>query len=146
MTDQAWFNDFGAGLNIGVNVPTAVVGNGLDNHVGGSVGAVGGQQVGDVGVGHGGGFGGLGDINIGVNVPTVVAGNGVGNSIGGDVFADGQQHVGGGDFHAATPFGDINIGVNVPTVVAANGVGNDVGGDIGAIGHQGVGDFAHLLG
>jgi hypothetical protein len=45
MTD-AWQNAFGAGLNIGVDVPTTVAGNGLGNTVGGSVGATGDQHVG----------------------------------------------------------------------------------------------------
>ena len=44
MTD-AWQNAFGAGLNIGVDVPTTVAGNGLGNTVGGGVAAIGDQQL-----------------------------------------------------------------------------------------------------
>jgi len=93
MTD-AWQNAFGAGLNIGVDVPTTVAGNGLGNTVGGGVAAIGDQHVGDSG--H---YSGFGPINIAVDVPTVVAGNGVGNFIGGSVAASGDQHVGNSGFN-----------------------------------------------
>lgn len=134
MTD-AWLNAFGAGLNIGVDVPTAVVGNGLGNSVGGGVIAAGDQHVGDSG--H---YGGFGDINIGVDVPTVVAGNGAGNVVGGAALAFGGQDVGDHGLHATTPFGDINVAVTTPTVVAGNGFGNIIGGGVAANGLQNVGD------
>ncbi len=132
MTD-AWLNAFGAGLDLGVDVPTAVVGNGLGN----SAGAV---TAGDPHAGDGGHFGGFGDINIAVDVPTVVAGNGVGNTIGNGVFALGGQDIADHGFHAATPFGEINVSVATPTVVAANGVGNSIGGGVDSGGSQNVGD------
>jgi hypothetical protein len=134
MTD-AWQNAFGAGLNIGVDVPTTVAGNGLGNTVGGGVAAIGDQHVGDSG--H---YSGFGPINIAVDVPTVVAGNGVGNFIGGSVAASGDQHVGDQVTHASTPFGGVNVAVETPTTVAGNGVGNFIGGSVTAAGDQHVGN------
>lgn len=93
MTD-AWLNAFGAGLNLFVDVPTAVVGAGVDNSVGGNV-VVGGNQHID-GSGHSGGSGG---INIAVDAPVLVAGVGVDNHIGGNVNAIGLQQFGGPDSH-----------------------------------------------
>jgi hypothetical protein len=167
MLDQTWTNAFGAelngaphpgaavagnagggdlvtdqgfgGLNIGVNVPTVVAGNGFDNTIHGNVAAIGDQHVGD-----GSGSGG---INIGVNVPTVVAGNGVDNVIDGNVTAIGTQGVGDYSYHSHVPYvGDVNVGVNVATIVAGNGVGNVIGGDVAAgadqsIGHHGLMPF-----
>jgi hypothetical protein len=142
MTD-AWLNAFGAGLNIGVDVPTAVVGAGLGNSVGGSVTSAGEQHVGDSG--H---YGGFGDINIAVSTPTVVAGNGAGNVIGGDAAAQGGQDVGAHDLHTATPFGEINVAVSTPIALAGNGLGNVIGGNVIADGGQHVGDhgFASVFG
>ena len=133
MTD-AWLNAFGAGLNIGVDVPTAVVGNGFGNSVGGSVVAAGDQHVGD-----GGHFDGLGPINIAVDVPTLVAGNGDGNTIGGNALALSGQDVGEHGVHAATPFGGVNVAVDTPTLVVANGAFNSIGGGVEAGGSQFVG-------
>ena len=123
--------------DIGVDAPTAVVGNGLGNSVGGSVLAIGDQHVGDSG--H---YNGFGPVNVAVDVPTLVAGNGVGNSIGGDAIAFGGQDVGGQDhsFHAATPFGGVNVAVETPTVIAGNGAFNAIGGNVEAIGLQHVAD------
>jgi hypothetical protein len=136
MTD-AWQSAFGAGLNVAVDVPTAVVGNGLGNSVGGAVVAAGEQHV------DGGHYSGFGPIDIAVNVPTVVAGNGVGNFIGGDALASGGQDVGSSGLHTSSPFGDVNVAVSTPTNVSGNGVGNYVGGDVTASGAQHVG--AHEL-
>jgi hypothetical protein len=153
MFDQAWMNAFGAdlhggtsapttvpdhggglldgGINIGVNDPIVVAGNGVDNHIDGSVSAIGTQNVGDQGAG--------GGINIGVNVPIVVAGNGVDNHIDGSVSAIGTQNVGDTSYHLDNPYiGGINIGVNVPVAVVGNGVGNDIG-DVTAGADQGIG-------
>ncbi|MCW2318317.1 hypothetical protein M2322_003886 [Rhodoblastus acidophilus] len=145
MTD-AWLNAFGAGLNIGVDAPTAVVGNGLGNSVGGSVVASGDQHVGDSG--H---YNGFGPVNVAVDVPTLVAGNGVGNTIGGDAAAFGGQEVGGQEvggqdhsFHASTPFGGVNVAVETPTLIAGNGAFNAIGGNVEAVGLQHVADHGFL--
>ncbi|MBV8663940.1 MAG: hypothetical protein JO107_12645 [Hyphomicrobiales bacterium] len=137
---DAWLNAFGDALNIGVDVPTAVVGNGLGNSVGGAA------AVGDQSAGASGHYNGFGEVNVAVDVPTVVSGNGVGNAIGGGVLALGGQDVGDHGLSATTPFGEVNVGVVTPTAVAANGVGNLIGGSVDGSGLQTVGDpAAHHL-
>jgi hypothetical protein len=82
---------FPDGINIGVNVPIAVIGNGFGNNVD-NVTTVGTQNV-------GGDFSHhddnpyIGPINVGVNVATVVGGNGFENHLG-DITTAANQIIG----------------------------------------------------
>ena len=135
MTD-AWLNAFGAGLNIGVDVPTPSPETASATPSAAASPPSASQHVGDSG--HSSGL--RRPSTSRVDVPTVVAGNGVGNFIGGNVAASGDQHVGDQVFHASTPFGGVNVAVDTPTTVAGNGVGNFIGGSVTAAGDQHVGN------